>query len=49
MSFIHTCSLMKVHAFEYLTVLLRNADRLAADPSRWMPWNYKKTLSEIPP
>jgi transposase len=49
MSFIHTCSLMKINAFEYITVLLRNADKLAADPTRWMPWNYKQTLSEMPP
>ena len=49
MSFIHTCNLMKINAFEYLTVLLCNADRLAADPSRWMPWNYKLTPSETPP
>jgi hypothetical protein len=49
MSFIHTCSLMKVNAFEYLTDLLRNGDKLAADPGRWMPWNYKQALSQIPP
>lgn len=49
MSFIHTCGLMKINAFEYLRVLLRNADKLAADPSRWMPWNYKLALSEMPP
>lgn len=49
MSLIHTCSLMKINAFEYLTVLLRNANRLAADPGRWMPWNYKLTLSQMPP
>jgi len=49
MSFIHTCNLMKINALEYITVLLRNADKLAADPGRWMPWNYKQALSEIPP
>ncbi len=49
MSFIHTCNLMKINAFEYLTALLRNADKLPADPGRWMPWNYKQTLSEAPP
>src|SRR5208337_1612960 len=46
MSFIHTCNLMKINAFEYLTALLRNADNLAADPGRWMPWNYKQALAE---
>ncbi len=49
MSFIHTCDLMGVNALEYLTTLLRNGPKLAADPGRWMPWNYKQTLSEIPP
>jgi hypothetical protein len=49
MSFIHTCDLMEVNAFEYLTALLRNGAGLSADPSRWMPWNYRQTLSEIPP
>ena len=45
MSFIHTCDLMEVNAFEYLTALLRNGAGLSADPSRWMPWNYRQTLS----
>jgi hypothetical protein len=49
MSFIHTCSLMEINAFEYITVLLRNADKIAADPARWMPWNWKQTRSEMPP
>ncbi len=49
MSFIHTCNLLKVNAFEYLTALLRNADHLRADPSRWMPWNYRQALTESPP
>jgi transposase len=49
MTFIHTCSLMKINAFEYITVLLCNADKLAADPSRWMPWNYRQNLPEKPP
>jgi transposase len=49
MSLIHTCNLMGVNAFEYLTALMRNIARIAEEPSRWMPWNYKQTLSEIPP
>jgi transposase len=49
MSFIHTCSLMEINALEYITILLRNADKLAADPGQWMPWNYKQTLSKKPP
>jgi hypothetical protein len=49
MSLIHTCNLMGVNAFEYLTALLRNAAELARDPGRWMPWSYKATLSTGPP
>jgi len=49
MSLIHTCNLMGVNAFEYLTALLRNAAELARDPSRWMPWSYKAMLSKGPP
>jgi hypothetical protein len=49
MSLIHTCNLMRVNAFEYLTTLLRNAAKLAEDPARWMPWNYKQAMPEIPP
>lgn len=49
MSLIHTCNLMKVNAFEYLTTLLRNADKLAANPRLWMPWNYRENLACIPP
>ncbi len=49
MSMIHTCNLMGVNAFKYITVLLRNADKLAADPDRWMPWNFEQTLLQLPP
>jgi transposase len=49
MSLIHTCNLMGVNAFEYLTALLRNATRLAQDPGRWMPWSYKDALTANPP
>jgi transposase len=49
MSLIHTCNLMGVNAFQYLTTLLRNATKLAHDPSRWMPWNYKAELPVNPP
>jgi len=27
--------------FEYLTELHRNADRVAAEPDSWLPWNYR--------
>ncbi len=41
MSLIHTCDLMKINAFDYLTTLLKNAVELKKNPSLWMPWNYK--------
>jgi transposase len=44
MSLIATCQLNQVNPFDYLTELQRHADALAADPSRWMPWNYDDAL-----
>jgi transposase len=44
MSLIHTCELCGANPFEYLTELQKHASQLAAEPSRWMPWNYHETL-----
>ena len=44
MSLIHTCQLCKVNSFDYLTELLRHHQDLAANPSLWMPWNYREQL-----
>lgn len=44
MSLIYTCELCDVSPFDYLTELHRNAERVAADPSNWLPWNYRATL-----
>jgi transposase len=41
MSLIHTCELNGANPFDYLTELLRHPAELAANPSRWMPWNYR--------
>jgi len=49
MSLIHTCQLAGVNSFEYLTELQRHAGELAADPSAWMPWNYRERLTHSPP
>ncbi len=46
MSLIHTCNLMKVNAFDYLTTLFRNVEEIAKNPSLWMPWNYKENQPE---
>jgi len=45
MSLIHTCELNGANPFDYLTELLRHAAELAADPAKWMPWNYRDNLA----
>jgi transposase len=47
MSLIHTCELNGVNSFDYLTELLRHAERLKQNPSEWMPWNYRDTLAQL--
>jgi transposase len=47
MSLIHTCELNGVNPFDYLTELLRHAEELKQNPSAWMPWNYRETLSRL--
>lgn len=44
MALIHTAELHGVNAFEYLTALLRNPRRVAADPAAWLPWCFRQTL-----
>ena len=44
MSLIHTCQLNGANSFQYLTELQRHAPQVAANPSEWMPWNYRETL-----
>ena len=45
MSLIHTCELAGANAFDYLTQLQRHASELAANPSAWMPWNYRECMA----
>lgn len=40
MSLIHTCNLMKINAFHYLTTLYINCSKALLNPKDWMPWNY---------
>ena len=47
MSLIHTCELNGVNAFDYLTELQRHAGELKQNPSAWMPWNYRDTLTRL--
>ena len=44
MSLIHTCQLCGANSFDYLTELQRHARQLAANPTEWMPWNYRETM-----
>lgn len=49
MSLIETAKLAKANPFDYLNVLQRRADEVAANPSEWMPWNYRETLERADP
>lgn len=44
MSLIHTCRLGGFNPFEYLKVLVQNADQVRVHPDRWLPWNYSTAL-----
>jgi hypothetical protein len=46
-SLIYTCQLSGVDPFHYLTELQKHAAELAANPSDWMPWNYKDALGRL--
>jgi transposase len=48
MSLIYTCQLCAANPLDYLTELQRHAEELAAEPQRWMPWNYRETLDGVP-
>ncbi len=47
MSLIATCQLAGVNPFEYLTEILRHAERVRASPGEWLPWNYRSTLAAL--
>lgn len=49
MSLIATAKLAGVNPFDYLTELQRHAGQAAANPSDWMPWNYRATLERAAP
>ena len=44
MSLIHTCRLNSVNPFNYLTILQQHAERVRAEPDKWLPWNYQAQL-----
>jgi transposase len=45
MSLIYTCQLNQANPFDYLTQLQQHADRVAAGPELWLPWNYRAELT----
>jgi hypothetical protein len=44
MSLIHTCRLAAANPFDYLTSVIRHANRVGSDPSQWLPWNYRQAV-----
>lgn len=49
MSLIYTCELNEINPFDYLTQLQQHADRVAANPALWLPWNYREMLTPASP
>lgn len=47
MTLIHSAELSGASPFEYLTALLRNAERVRASPAEWLPWNYQEALRAL--
>ena len=45
MSLIHTCQLSGENPFQYLTALFKNGAKVATAPEKWLPWNYRNSLS----
>ena len=45
MSLIYTCELNGANAFDYLNQLQLNAADATKNPERWMPWNYRESVS----
>jgi transposase len=45
MSLIYTCQLNEANPFDYLTELQRHPEQLVSNPERWMPWNYRESLT----
>jgi len=46
MSIIQTCQSCATNAFDYITTLVKNSERVKAQPALWMPWNFKTALQD---
>ncbi len=45
MSVIQTCVANLSNPFDYMVAVVKNRQAVQEDPARWMPWNYKETLT----
>ena len=48
MSLIHTCELNRANPFDYLSELLSHPAEVAAHPERFLPWNHRQSLADLP-
>lgn len=46
MSIIKTCGANGVNAFEYMTSIQENRDRVKANSTAWLPWNFQTQLTQ---
>ena len=44
MSVVYTCILCKADPFDYLTAVETHAAEVAANPQKWLPWNYREQI-----
>lgn len=49
MSLIHTCNLAAENPFDYLTDLQIHSSHVFKNPEKWLPWNWRDTLTELAP
>ena len=51
MSLVQTCRLNQINPFTYLLKLVRHSAEVAADPARWLPWNFQnaEAPATLPP
>lgn len=47
MSLIHTCQLNGINPFDYLMALQKHGEQVRKEPTRWLPWNYQKTMAAL--
>jgi hypothetical protein len=45
-SLMETCRLAKANPLDYLSALMENRSAVFADPTAWLPWNYRETLAD---